>query len=112
MPLLLLSDSHARAAIDQYLLPTGPICKPAAVACGSQMGQMDGQTDTLQLYRPCSVHYVGSANEYANSQINEKQLTSYTASIASMVHTLPTAGTVWDFSNNNRNKSRHPYNTA
>ena len=41
--------------------------KPAALACGSRMAQIDktnGQRDAQQLHRPCSASYAGSANKW------------------------------------------------
>jgi len=50
----------AAAAINQYLLSTGPIADGWDSQC---------QTDARQLERPCSPHYVGSANNYQRQTI-------------------------------------------
>jgi len=49
------------AAIDWYCFTTGP----TAANTQHVVDGRDGQTDTRQLHRPCSAHYVGSAKKQA-----------------------------------------------
>jgi len=68
---MLLLLSIACAAIDQYLLPTGPtaarlqhwVCCYGPV-CIHRDKRTDRQTDTIPLHRPCSTYYAGSTNNF------------------------------------------------
>ena len=57
-----------RAAIDRYLLPTGPTAAnpPYAAAAVKLNRETDEQTDigtdTVPLHRPCFIYYASSAN--------------------------------------------------
>ena len=59
---------HAdRAAIDQYILPTGPTAANPQQQCAAVGwdGGTDRQTDARQLRRPCSAYYARGANNDA-----------------------------------------------
>ena len=53
----------AAAAIDRYVLPTGPTAAnpPHAIYCRGRMRHTDGRTDTVPFHRP-SPYYASSAN--------------------------------------------------
>ena len=63
------------AAIDRFLLPTGPTAanlQQRVCCCGPMLGQTspaDRRTDTVPFHRPCSTYYAYSANKSAFSLV-------------------------------------------
>jgi len=56
-----------RAAIDRYLLPTGPKQQTRHTLLQRANGadrQTDRQTDTVPLHRPCYAYYASSTSNY------------------------------------------------
>jgi len=63
------------AAIDRFLLPTGPTAanlQQRVCCCGPMLGQTspaDRRTDTVPIHRLCSTYYAYSANKSAFSLV-------------------------------------------